>query len=439
MIKLALPIAAQSLISSTLNLVDNLMVGSIGEAELAAVGIATQLFFVHWMLMFGFTSGSATFMAQFWGAKNLTNIRKTTGFAISVCGSISLIFFIFAFFAPRTVLSVFTDIPLIIDLGEGYVQVVALTLLLISITVPFTAALRATHQTHIPLIISLFVFSTNTFLNYVLIFGKFGAPEMGVTGAGVATLIARTLEFILVMFMVFGRKNIISGKLKEFFSWTKEFTKRVLNNAIPTTVNETMWGLGTAMYVAAYARMGITEFAAVQASNTINHVFIMVAFSMGDAALILVGQKIGEGQLDYSYFLAKRLLKIGTLIGVGLGLLLIILSKPLISLFGFTPEGEKYAFIILIIYGIVMGLQLYTGMNIVGILRAGGDTKFAMFTECGSIWLIGVPIAFFGALVFQFPIYIVVALVKLEEVVKFFILRKRFKSGKWINNVINKL
>lgn len=415
------------------------MVGSIGEPELAAVGIATQIFFVHWMLMFGFTSGSATFMAQFWGAKDLVNIRKTTGFAITVCGFISLIFFSFAFFAPRAVLSIFTNISSVIDLGEGYVKIMALTLLLVSITVPITAALRATHQTHIPLIISLFVFSTNTFLNYILIFGKFGAPEMGVTGAGVATLIARALEFTLVMFMVFTKKNILSGNLKEFFGWTKVFAKRLLNNAIPTTVNETMWGIGTALYVAAYARMGITEFAAVQASNTINQVFIMVAFSMGDVALILVGQKIGEGKIDYSYFLAKRLLKIGTLIGVGLGLLLIILSKPLIGLFGFTPQGERYALIILMIYGAVMGLQLYTGMNIVGILRAGGDTKFAMYTECGSIWLIGVPMAFIGALFFQFPIYMVVAFVKVEEVVKFFILRKRFKSRKWANNVINKL
>lgn len=415
------------------------MVGSIGEAELAAIGIATQLFFVHWMLMFGFTSGSATFMAQFWGAKNLANIRKTTGFAISVCGSISLIFFSFAFFAPRAVLSVFTDIPLIIDLGEGYVRVVALTLLLVSITVPFTAALRATHQTHIPLIISLFVFSTNTFLNYILIFGKFGAPQMGVTGAGVATLIARSLEFVLVIFFVFGRNNLIAGKFKDFFGWTKEFVKRLLSNAIPTTVNETMWGLGTAMYVAAYARMGVTEFAAAQASNTINQLFIMVAFSIGDATLIMVGQKIGEGKTEYSYYLAKRLLKIGTLVGVGMGALVIIFSKPLISLFGFTLIGEKYALIILAIYGVAMGLQLYNGINIVGTLRAGGDTKFAMFTECGSVWLIGVPLAFLGALVFQFPIYIVVALVKLEEVVKFFILYKRFKSRKWVNNVINML
>lgn len=415
------------------------MVGSIGEPELAAVGIASQIFFIHWMLMFGFTSGSATFMAQFWGAKDLKNIRKTAGFAVFFCGSISTVFFAFAFFAPRAVMSVFTDITSVIDLGEGYVKVLALTFILVSITVPMTAALRATHQTHIPLIISLFVFSTNTFLNYILIFGKFGAPQMGVTGAGVATLTARMLEFVLVMFFVFGRNNLIAGKFKDYFGWTKEFTRRLLNNAIPTTVNETMWGLGTAMYVAAYARMGITEFAAVQASNTINQLFIMVAFSMGDATLIMVGQKIGEGKIEYSYFLAKRLLKIGTLVGVGLGLLLIILAKPLISLFGFTPAGEKYALIILIIYGGVMGLQLYTGMNIVGTLRAGGDTKFAMFTECGSIWLIGVPMAFMGALIFHFPVYVVVALVKLEEVAKFFILHQRFKSRKWVKNVINKL
>lgn len=415
------------------------MVGSIGESELAAVGIASQIFFIHWMLMFGFTSGSATFMTQFWGNKDLHNIRKTTGFAITICGSFSLIFFSFAFFAPSLVLGVFTDIPELIQLGEGYVRVVAFTLILVSITFPINSALRATHQTHLPLFISTVVFSTNTFLNYVFIFGKFGAPEMGVTGAGVATLIARALEFLLVMYVIFGRKNILAGKIRGFFGWSKEFIRRVVGNAIPTTVNETMWGIGTAMYVAAYARVGITEFAAVQASNTINHLFIMAAFSMGDATLILVGQKIGEGKLDYAFYLGKRLLKIGTLLGCGLGLLLIVLSRPLLSFFEFTPEGERYAIIILFIYGAVMGLQLYTGMNIVGTLRAGGDTKFAMFTECGSIWLVGVPMAFFGALVFNFPIYVVVGLVKLEELVKFFILRKRFNSGKWVKNVIKDL
>ncbi len=434
-----MPIAAQSLISSTLNLVDNLMVGSLGETELAAVGVASQIFFIHWMLMFGFTSGSATFMAQFFGSNNLSNIRKTAGFAISVCGGFSLILFSIAFFAPEWVLSIFTDIPEVLVLGKGYVQWVAFTMLMISITVPLTASLRATHQTHIPLLISIGVFSTNTFLNYVLIFGNFGAPALGVTGAGIATLIARTLEILLVLYFVFVRKNLISGAWKEFFGWSRSFMLRVIRNAVPTTINEAMWGIGTAMYVAAYARIGVTEYAAVQASNTINQVFIMAAFSLGDAALILVGQKIGEGKLDYSYYLGKRLLRIGTVIGVLLGLLLILFSRALISLFEFTPEGERYALLILLIYGLCMGPQLYSGMNIVGTLRAGGDTKFAMLTECGTIWLVGVPLAFLGALVLELPIYWVVLMVKMEEAVKFVILHKRFISGRWVKNVIKNL
>jgi putative MATE family efflux protein len=434
-----LPIAAQSLISSTLNLVDNLMVGSLGETELAAVGVASQIFFIHWMLMFGFTSGSATFMAQFFGSNNLSSIRKTAGFAITVCGGFSLILFSIAFFAPEWVLSIFTDIPEVLALGKGYVQWVAFTMLMLSITVPLTASLRATHQTHIPLLISIGVFSTNTFLNYILIFGHFGAPALGVTGAGIATLIARTLEILLVFYMVFGRRNLIAGRLREFFGWSRAFILRVVRNAVPTTINETMWGIGTAMYVAAYARIGVTEYAAVQASNTINHVFIMAAFSLGDAALILVGQKIGEGKLDYAYYLGKRLLRIGTIIGALLGLLLILFSRPLISLFGFTPQGAQYAFLILLIYGLSMGPQLYTGMNIVGTLRAGGDTRFAMLTECGTIWLVGVPMAFLGALALELPIYWVVLMVKMEEVVKFFILYRRFISGRWVKNVIKDL
>lgn len=415
------------------------MVGSLGETELAAVGVASQIFFIHWMLMFGFTSGSATFMAQFFGSNNLSSIRKTAGFAITVCGGFSLILFGIAFFAPEWVLSIFTDIPEVLALGKGYVRSVAFTMLMISITVPLTASLRATHQTHIPLLISIGVFSTNTFLNYILIFGNFGAPVLGVTGAGIATLIARTLEILLVLYMVFGRRNLIAGKLREFFGWSRAFVLRVTRNAVPTTINETMWGIGTAMYVAAYARIGVTEYAAVQASNTINHVFIMAAFSLGDAALILVGQKIGEGKLDYSYYLGKRLLRIGTIIGALLGLLLILFSKPLISLFGFTPQGAQYAFLILLIYGISMGPQLYNGMNIVGTLRAGGDTRFAMLTECGTIWLVGVPLAFLGALVLELPIYWVVLMVKMEEVVKFFILHRRFISGRWVKNVIKDL
>lgn len=435
----ALPIALQSLITSSLNLVDNLMVGSLGEAELNAVGVSVQIYFIHWMVLYGFTSGSATFMAQFFGAKDLRNIRKTTGFAITVNVGVSILFFIAAMFFPAYILRIFTRFPEIIELGTGYVRMAAPAFLCVAVTVPFTTALRATQQTRLPLYISAVAFATNTFLNYLFIFGSWGAPELGVAGAALATMIARVVELALTLFVVFGRKNTVAGPLKEFFGFQRDFAFRIVKNAIPTTINETMWGLGTALYIAAFARIGVTEGAAVQACNTINNLFIMAAFSVGDAALILVGQKLGEGKPELAFRLAKKLVCIGLIIGVCAGAILILLGKPLLSLFDFTDRGEHYAFLILIVYGCTMWMSIYNAVNITGVLRCGGDTRFAMLAEVLTVWCIGVPVAFLTSLVFHLPIYLAVLAVRTEDVVKGIVVTRRFFSRKWVKNVIHEI
>jgi putative MATE family efflux protein len=437
--RVALPIALQSFIASSLQLVDSLMVGSLGEAELAAVGVSLQIYFVYWMVIFGFSSGCSTFMTQFWGAGDVVQIRKTAGFNVTVCVAGAMIFFIPATFFPEAVLGIFTNIPETIAMGKDFVVLIAPCFLLSAYSVPMQIALRTTQQTKIPLYISIVTFSANTLLCYTFVFGKFGAPQMGVEGAAMATLIARTLEAILVTYMIFGRKNIIAGKFRSFFGWSKAFAGRILSNSIPTTINETMWGLGTAMYVAAYARVGITEFAAVQAGNTIQNILVMAGFSIGDAILILVGQKLGEGKTEEAYHLAKRLLRIGVIIGLVFGGLLILIAKPIISLYNFSPQGEKYTLYILVIYGATMWLILLGGMLVVGVMRCGGDTKYAMVTEVGTVWLIGVPLAFFTTMVLGLPIYLAVLAVKTEEVVKAVILLRRFYSRKWAKNMVDDL
>ena len=433
----ALPIALQSLIASSLNLVDNLMVGSLGEAELNAVGVSVQIYFIHWMMLYGFTSGSATFMAQFFGAGDFFNIRKTTGFAITINMGVSLIFFSAAMFFPGYVLRIFTGFPEIIQLGTGYVRMGACAFLFIAVTVPFTTALRATQQTRLPLYISGAAFFTNTFLNYLFIFGNWGMPRLGVTGAALATMISRFIEMVLILYVVFGRKNKIAGPVKEFFGWHRDFAVKIIKNAVPTTINETMWGLGTALYIAAFARIGITEGAAIQACNTINNLFMLAAFSVGDATLILVGQKLGEKKLDQAYVLAKKLIKIGLVIGICAGAGLILCGKPLLTLFDFSQRGVDLAFLILVVYGCTMWLSLYNAIHVTGVLRCGGDTRFAMLAEVMTVWCIGVPLAFLTALVLHWPIYFAVMAVKAEEVVKGVFVTKRFFSKKWVKNVIS--
>ena len=439
LVKVALPIALQSLIGSSLNLVDNMMVGSLGEGPLAAVGVGVQIFMIFWMICYGFCSGCATFMAQFWGAKDLPQIRRTIGFAFICCAAVGLLFFVAGFFAPGMIIRIFTDIPDIIELAIPYVKIASPCFLFTAMAVPFETALRATQQTHIPLFVSIAAFSSNTFLNYMFIFGNLGAPELGVAGAALATTIARGFQVAVILLVVFAGKNKISGRLREFFGWSRKFVFRVIRNSIPTTLNETLWALGFSMYVAAFARIGATEYAAVQASNTIQNLLQMAGFSIGDALLILAGQRLGEGKLDEAYGLAKRLLRIAVAVGIVFGGLLILIAKPILNLFAFTPEGNEYAFYILVVYGLTMVFTLYNGINVTGVLRCGGDTRFAMLIDVGSVWCIGVPLAFLSALVFQWPIYFCVLAVKIEELTKCGILTYRFLSKKWVRNVIHSI
>ena len=434
--KVALPIALQSLIGSSLSFIDNLMVGSLGELELNAVGVSVQVFFIYWMLLFGFTGGMGTFISQFYGVMDFKNIRKTTGFALSAAAGVSLLFFVAGFFFPEYILRIFTKYPEVIEAGVGYVRICSFTFLFLAVTQPFTVALRATQQSALPLAASVIAFATNTFLNWVFIFGKLGAPALGVEGAALATAIARLLEMLIILFEVFVLKNRIAGHFREFFSYNRELASRIIRNALPTTANETLWGIGTSMYVAAFARIGFSDGAAVQACNTINNMFALAAFSIGDAVLILVGQKLGEGKTELAYNMSRKMIRMGLIVGAVFGAGVIIAGEPLLSLFSFSEQGAAYAFRILIVYGATMWLTLYNAIHVTGTLRCGGDTKFAMITETGTVWLIGVPLAFITSLYLHMPIYLAVLAVKIEEVVKAVFLTKRYYSRKWLKTVI---
>ncbi len=228
-----LPISLQQLISSSLSLVDNLMIGSLGEAELAAVGLATQFYFIHWMMLFGFSSGCATFMSQFFGTRDWKNFRKVVGFVITVAFCAGVVFFLAATFVPEKIMGIFTDDAETIQLGVQYVKTGAFCFLCIAINVPFTTALRVTEQASLPLRISSIAFLGNTFLNYVLIFGNFGAPRMGVAGAAVATVCCRIIEVSLTLYVVFGRRNVIAAPLREFSDGAGRLLRGLCATAFP--------------------------------------------------------------------------------------------------------------------------------------------------------------------------------------------------------------
>ena len=438
-VKIASPIAVQGVVTATLTMIDNLMVGFLGETELAAVGVAGQIFMVHYMLLFGILSGSATFMAQFYGTRDMANIRKVIGFAFTLLSGLGILFFILANCFTNGVLSIYSNDPAVKALAATYVRINSFSFLLLAFSAPMEMAFKATQQVRLPLIVSAAVFISNVSINYILIFGKLGFPKLGVAGAAIGTLAARLVEVALNTVFAFRQSNPFRGSIQSFFGWDPELVRRVIKNATPTTLNEFFWGFGQTMYVAAFTRIGTTAYAAYQAANSLFNIFNFASFSVGDAALILVGEKLGEGDKEYTWMLSKHILKVAAIVGLAFGTMTIILAKPLSLVFNLTDQGKTFTFYILIVFGATMVFDLLNGVLIAGILRSGGDTRFAMLTECGSIWLIAVPLAFISALVWHMPIHLALLMTRIESVIKAAILLRRFESRKWMNTVIEDL
>lgn len=437
--KTAAPIAIQGMITATLTMVDNLMVGFLGETELAAVGVGGQLFMIHYLVMFGVVSGSATFAAQFYGTRDMANIRKVIGLAMTMLAAIGLVVFLAANFLTYQILSIYTEDPAVKALAVQYVRICSPAFLMLAVSSPLEMAFRSTQQVKIPMVISIVVFSSNTILNYIFIFGKLGMPRLGVAGAAVGTVCARTLEILLNLYFAFRASNEFRGRVRSYFGWDRELVRRVIKNATPTTINEFLWSFGQTMYVAAYNRIGTTAYAAYQAANSIFNIFNFASFSVGDAALILVGEKLGEGDKEYAWFMSKHIIKVAIGVGLVIGMITIATAAPLSGIFKLSDEGKAFTFRILIVFGVTMFLDVFSGLMIAGILRAGGDTRFAMISEGLCVWFVGVPIAFISVLVFHLPIHIAVLMTRIENVVKDIILYQRFRSGKWMNTVIEDL
>ena len=325
------------------------------------------------------------------------------------------------------------------ELGETYIIVRSPTILISGIVLPVIMALKSMQRVRTAVSISLSAVAMNVCLNYVFIFGHLGFRPMGVEGAALATTISTLVELILLVTVLRIQQSELTSHLVEYGRWTKSHFAEVMRNSIPTTINEMMWSLGTSTYNAAYGRISASAIAAASAADIVAHVFTKTIYSCGDAALVIVGEELGRSNKEEAWTVSGRLIRICIMMGIIGGGLLAAISLPVSELFGFTEEGTRSLRLILCIYGAAMPLKVYNASIITGILRAGGDVRFAMITEVSTIWLIGVPIVFLCSLVFRFPVWMVILAVQMEDVVKGIIITRRYLSRKWMNNKVENI
>lgn len=432
---LVLPMAAQNLINVAVSSADVVMLGKVGETALAASSLAGQVMFILTLILFGLTSGAAVLTAQYWGKKDIPSIEKILGIAMRIAIAVAVVFMIAALAIPRQIMCLFTTDAAVITEGIGYLRIMAFSYVFVGITVVYLNVMRSVERVIISTVIYLVSLGVNVSLNAVFIFGMFGFPAMGVRGAAIATLIARIVEFIIVVFYSVFINKEVRFKFKNLFFRDKLLMKDFTVYAVPVLLNELMWGVGISMVTAVIGRVGSSMAAANSVAQVVRQLAMVISFGIANATAIIIGKAIGEGKAKYAKTYSKRLLKVSFIVGI-LGAGLILSISPFVRAnLNLTSQAEGYLKMMLIVMSVYVIAQSYNAPMIVGVFRGGGDTTYGLILDIVALWGVAVLFGALAAFVFKFPPTIIYIFLTCDEAVKVPFSYLRYRTGKWIKNV----
>jgi putative MATE family efflux protein len=404
MLPLAIPVALHEFLMSAVHIVDTIMVGRIDETAIASVNLANQMFFVFILMMVGICSGSAIFIAQYFGDKDTKGIQRTIGFTF-IAAVISSTAFAFATVAfAEQIISFYTKDPLVISSGVTYLEITGYTFPFVALSFAYGSFLRTMHQAKTPLIVSIFALVVNTGLNFIFIFGKLGFPAMGVEGAALATLFARIFELGLLFLIMRVKKSVALATIKNLFTFPHGFIKKVTVTNYPVLLNEMGWVIGVTLYNKIYAGISTQALTSVCVADTIFNIFFVLFFGTSSATSILIGNKIGENKLSLAHDYAKIVHKIIPVVSVCLGIIMVFGANLFPMFYGVEGETLKMTTQVLLAYAFILPFKSFNLHTVNGILRSGGDTKFALAMDIGGIWFLGLPMALFARDILHLPL-----------------------------------
>ena len=438
---LSVPIVLQNLITSTLGMADTFMVGMLGEAPMAAVTLPNNPLYAVQKFNFGVQSGSSVLISQYWGRQEMDAINRVLGVALWVVLSVSSLFAAVLLICPVEFLSLFGNQPQVVELAAQYGSIAGLSYVCNAFTMMYVAAYRSMERPQLGMYILTASMTANTFLNWVFIFGNLGAPALGVRGAAVATLTARLLEVAIVAVHMM-RNRFFRVRAGLLLRPGVDMTRRFLRYGGLVVCNETMWGLGTSVFPTIMGHMaGSTELlAAYTIAGNIEKIVMVASFGLSSTAAIIIGREIGAGRQDKLLDVGKALNTVavaeGGLLG-GLLLAFVLTAAPawVYPLFKLSAEAASVASMMMVMMALAMPLKDFNTVNIVGVLRGGGDVTAATLIDTGPLWLVAVPYAALCGLALQTSVFWVYLAFPLEQVVKFFIGVRRLRSGRWVRDL----
>ena len=433
---LCLTLMLEQAVILSVNLADNIMLGRYSESALSGVATVNQIQFVLQQIVFGVSNGMIVLGSQYWGQKRTGEIRMLSSIAMRTALGVAIALFIAVSLFPEQTLRLFTRDAAIVAEGVAYLKIIRFTYLFFAASSILLGTMRVVESVQIALRVSLLSLVLNCSINYVLIYGRFGAPEMGVRGAAIGTLAARIVELFVFAWYVFVRDRRVSMQPSDFLSADRELARDFFRVASPVILTQTLWGLANALQTVILGHMSDVALAAQSISSNVFLLLKVASVGASSAAAILIGKAIGEGKdLSVLKEYTRTLQALFVAIGLVLGAALMNIRVPLLRVYNISDETRVLANAYMIIQSVVLVTMSYQMPTNGGIIRGGGDTRFVMILDLISIWGIVLPFSCLAAFVWRLSPIIVIILLNSDQVFKCVPAFIRVNSYKWIKRL----
>ena len=432
---LVLPMALQNLINVAVTSADVIMLGSVGETVLSGSSLAGQIQFIMSLMLFGLTSGAAVLTAQYWGKGDTATIEKVLGIAMRFSLCVCLFFTVLVLLIPRQLMLVFTNEEPVIAEGVKYLRIVALAYIPMGFTNVYLNIMRSVERVVISTVVYSVSLVSNIGLNSIFIFGLLGCPAMGIEGAALATLISRIIEVILVFLYMHAVNRMIRIRIKAIFAKNALLFRDFLRYSIPVMLNELAWGAGVAMNSVVIGHMGSAAVAANSVAQTARQLSTVVAFGIANAAAIMIGKAIGGGSNERAAEYGRRFTRLTIYAGLAASAVVLLVRPIVMHTLALTPQAQQNLSMMMLIMSYFVFGQAYNTTMVVGIFRAGGDTRFGLLLDVSTMWGCSILLGALAAFVFKWNLTIVYMLLLSDEVIKIPLTTWRYRSKAWLKNV----
>ncbi|MCL2059286.1 MAG: MATE family efflux transporter [Oscillospiraceae bacterium] len=434
LISIAIPIALQNLLVNSSTMIDTMMIGTLGETSLAAVGLSSQYASLYFTAFFGFASGGIMFFSQYWGSKNIKGIQQAYGLALTCMLIVGFTFGGMAVFAPRFVLGVYTDKQYIIDVGVSYMRVIGFMFPLQSLSFAISCLLRSTERVRIPLVASVAAQLTNILGNWLLIFGNWGFPKMGVAGAALGSIAGAVVNVVVLYICCVRTGDSIVLRFREQFGWPLSFIKLYFVKCAPIIANEMFYGVGQLGINIIMGRQAAEGIAALAIFRVIERIVFVFFGGFTNASAVIVGKQVGAGELATGHRDAKRFALLCPAATFMICMLIFPLRAPILAVFGLSGASHSLGMSMLAVYT-VAGTLRTCNYIINDTFRASGETVFGTVIELSCLFFITLPSVWLAGIVFRAPYIAVFSLVFIDDLVRIPVVLWYLRSGRWVKPV----